>query len=43
MIGEYLARVSDEVVGRPYFVVREELGAKPAPAAPDTSRPAAGS
>ena len=29
MIGEYLARVADEVVGRPYFVVREELGAWP--------------
>ena len=29
MIGEYLARVADEVVGRPYFVVREELGARP--------------
>lgn len=43
MIGEYLARVSDEVVGRPYFVVREELGARPVPAAADTSRPAPGS
>ena len=31
MIGEYLARVADEVVGRPYFVVREVLGAEPAP------------
>ncbi len=27
MIGEYLARVADEVVGRPYFVEREVLGA----------------
>ncbi len=33
MIGEYLARVADEVVGRPYFVVRDVLGAPPAPAA----------
>lgn len=32
MIGEYLARVADEVVGRPYFVVREVLGAPPAAA-----------
>jgi len=45
MIGEYLARVADEVVGRPYFVVREVLGAPPAPrsgapeggVAPDTA------
>lgn len=33
MIGEYLARVADEVVGRPYFVVREVLGAPSPPAA----------
>jgi len=45
MIGEYLARVADEVVGRPYYVVRDEQGAPPprdgAPAggaAPDASR-----
>lgn len=33
MIGEYLARVADEVVGRPYYVVRDVVGAVPAPQA----------
>jgi glycosyltransferase involved in cell wall biosynthesis len=44
MIGEYLARVADEVVGRPYFVVREELGARSAARADgEGTPPAAGS
>lgn len=40
VMGEYLARVADEVVGRPYFVVRDELGA--APGEPPAAVPGAG-